>query len=987
MRSSTAASPSSAPSRRSSRRSTSATASGGASSTRSTSASSPTSPTNSKRYVARAHAHPAARRRAPPRRGRGERAPRRAGAAGPGRRGTYSPLTQALERDVADTQQQLEQLGLEHAQLEAERRELARAQAQLETSIDDWDAPRGSSTPELQAQLDALDAQVAEREAALATQLASYAADAQALERERAAYEAQRTRIAALYAKQGRSAHFASEEARDAALRAELAELEQEDAALAAAARDTAAALDAARTQHAEHVRAREDHEQRTAAAAAATHDAHEAWRALQARREALLEQKKSAWRKETHCTAQLTHARDQLSAAQRLLAGTMDRATAAGLQSVEAIVARERLTGVHGPLYQLFDVDERYATAVEATAGAALFHVVVDTDDTAAQLLRHLHDQKTGRVTFMPLNRLRPADTQYPQAPDAVVMLRKLQFADALLPAFKQVFGKTIICPRLDIAAAYVRSHAGLNAITLDGDQVDRRGALSGGFVDPGRSRLDAIKAVRRWLAELDAAETQLRELRAHTTQLEQDATALHTDMLAKEAARTKEQDARALAADELTWLRRSEADAAARVARLERLAADRAVEAAALATRRDALAAEIGTPLDARLAPDEATELRALVAAEGDAAARIAEHGRAVVAQAEALERLRSELDEHLRRTRDALVQRLERRATQPSDQAAAALATHVDANKARLTQLQAQQDALGARLTQLYAQQAAAVAGDDVDSDAQRQHARTERFAARHQRLLEQRTRCNERIRDLGIVPDDAFQAHQKHSTEQLAHELSAVRAALAQVAHVNKRAVEQLDSFSQQRNSLRQRHDDLKASHAAILELVDVLDARKDEALRTTGAQVAAHFQRLFQRLVPHGRAELQLSERGAALRVAFHRQRASMPIAQLSGGQKALVALALVLAMQACDPAPFYLFDEIDANLDTQHRTAVANLLSSIDGAQLIATTFRPELVERADRHYGVVFSAQKVSTIVDISMADAHDFVEAADST
>lgn len=72
--------------------------------------------------------------------------------------------------------------------------------------------------------------------------------------------------------------------------------------------------------------------------------------------------------------------------------------------------------------------------------------------------------------------------------------------------------------------------------------------------------------------------------------------------------------------------------------------------------------------------------------------------------------------------------------------------------------------------------------------------------------------------------------------------------------------------------------------------------------------------------------------------------------------QLSGGQKAMVALALIFAIQKCDPAPFYLFDEVDSNLDAAHRTAVAQLIKEIaDGdeqaPQFITTTFRPELVQ------------------------------------
>ena len=97
----------------------------------------------------------------------------------------------------------------------------------------------------------------------------------------------------------------------------------------------------------------------------------------------------------------------------------------------------------------------------------------------------------------------------------------------------------------------------------------------------------------------------------------------------------------------------------------------------------------------------------------------------------------------------------------------------------------------------------------------------------------------------------------------------------------------------------------------------------------------------------------------------------------------------LCALALVFAIQRCDPAPFYLFDEIDANLDAQYRTAVANMLLNLSqthsdgtpGAQFICTTFRPEMVQVAEKCYGVSYS-NKTSSIDVVDKVHALDFVE-----
>ncbi|KAF2213944.1 hypothetical protein CERZMDRAFT_90390 [Cercospora zeae-maydis SCOH1-5] len=117
--------------------------------------------------------------------------------------------------------------------------------------------------------------------------------------------------------------------------------------------------------------------------------------------------------------------------------------------------------------------------------------------------------------------------------------------------------------------------------------------------------------------------------------------------------------------------------------------------------------------------------------------------------------------------------------------------------------------------------------------------------------------------------------------------------------------------------------------------------------------------------------------------GIGISVSFNsKHNEQQRIQQLSGGQKSLCALALVFAIQASDPAPFYLFDEIDANLDAQYRTAVAQLLQeSSQTGQFICTTFRPEMLHVAEKCYGVSY-LNKASSIDVVSKEQALDFVE-----
>ncbi|KAF8687325.1 hypothetical protein HU200_043008 [Digitaria exilis] len=118
--------------------------------------------------------------------------------------------------------------------------------------------------------------------------------------------------------------------------------------------------------------------------------------------------------------------------------------------------------------------------------------------------------------------------------------------------------------------------------------------------------------------------------------------------------------------------------------------------------------------------------------------------------------------------------------------------------------------------------------------------------------------------------------------------------------------------------------------------------------------------------------------------GVKVKVSFTGKGETQSMKQLSGGQKTVVALTLIFAIQRCDPAPFYLFDEIDAALDQQYRTSVANMirrLADLSGTQFIATTFRPEIVEVSDKIYGVTHN-NRVSYINVVSKEQALDFIE-----
>lgn len=222
---------------------------------------------------------------------------------------------------------------------------------------------------------------------------------------------------------------------------------------------------------------------------------------------------------------------------------------------------------------------------------------------------------------------------------------------------------------------------------------------------------------------------------------------------------------------------------------------------------------------------------------------------------------------------------------------------------------------------------------------------------------------------------------------------------------------------VDIFSEQRDSLIKRKEELDEGGFKVKELIESLDRKKDEAINRTFRGVSAHFKDVFKELVPNGAGELIMRTamdegdgesdnedeekdpnnpdvslyRGVGVKVRFSRSSENFLMSQLSGGQKALVAMALIFAIQRCDPAPFYLFDELDQALDSTYRAAVASLIkrqatpsddpeNPRESTQFICSTFRPELVAAANRCFGISHQ-NKVSSLHMLSKNDALHFI------
>ncbi|CAD7971335.1 unnamed protein product [Amoebophrya sp. A120] len=203
-------------------------------------------------------------------------------------------------------------------------------------------------------------------------------------------------------------------------------------------------------------------------------------------------------------------------------------------------------------------------------------------------------------------------------------------------------------------------------------------------------------------------------------------------------------------------------------------------------------------------------------------------------------------------------------------------------------------------------------------------------------------------------------------------------------------VNRKALDQYRKYYDMVAQMTKDMVQINKEHKAIEDWIAKIDQEKHVTLAKTIDKVDKHFQECFRTLVRSGDSRFRVIKKdseavtGVRVEVAFTGKKANyLPMNQLSGGQKTVVALALIFAIQRLEPAPFYLFDEIDANLDTMYRSSVASLINKeAENCQMILTTFRPELIEGANRFYRV-YMKNRTSRIDCVTKKAAKDAIAA----
>jgi len=712
--------------------------------------------------------------------------------------------------------------------------------------------------------------------------------------------------------------------------------------------------------------------------------------------------------------------------ARERLTEAILDRDTwAAKAEALELSLERRDgagallaagVRGVRGTVASLLDVSSGAEDAVAAALGSLADALAVDTVEDAVAAIRWLRDEDEGRARFVVGDRTATAANPDAALPAGASWASDLVDGPAgIVDTVRASLAGVAVVEDLAAARALVSAHPAVTAVTRRGDVLSTRRASGGSGDAPSILHVQAAydEACARRDAAANAVEAATFEIRAAETR---EAAAQESHDAALE--RLHESDAQlAAVAENLGQLgaasRAAREEAERLTERLEAARARIADEQRELASLTERLAAAEAEPeqteADTRAAQEkrDADGEAASVARSAETEARLAlrtseERARALEARAESL-RLATEAERDARARADEAAERRERQAqaarevlagarfalgkidasVQSADDARAAVDAARTERATQLAEIRRSVEEYGAEYARLT---------DDAHKDEVSRAEQKVRLEQLRQRAID----------ELGVDPEVLVEEYGPHLPvpvlgeagdaephgesaeprtvpyvrEEQEKRLRSSERALVQLGRVNPLALEEFAALEERHTFLTDQLADLKKSRADLLEIVKEIDDRVETVFAEAFADTAREFAEVFPRLFPGGEGTLVLTDPKDMLvtGVDVEARPAGKKVKRLSllsGGERSLAAIGLLIAIFKARPSPFYVMDEVEAALDDVNLGRLLDVLHELQAdSQLIVITHQKRTMEIADALYGASMRGDGVTTII-----------------
>ena len=665
----------------------------------------------------------------------------------------------------------------------------------------------------------------------------------------------------------------------------------------------------------------------------------------------------------------------------------------------------RNSKKGIIGVVADIIAAEKQYETAIETALGGSIQNIVTDNESTAKELIEYLKNNRLGRATFLPLDGITVKGGQIEPAvlkeQGVKGIASSLVTVDARYSAVAEfLLGRVVVADRIENALKLARKYRySLRIVTLDGELLNPGGSLTGGSFRHnsnllGRKReIEELEAVVNKLgAHLSDTERQFAANRDKCAELQKNLEGLREELQGKRIIENTaklnldraydehselEEEYKGYK-DECTQLDRQIEDITARIAELNNKLKSFEEQNRFLETRIDELNDE--TEKD-RLSEAEQARITEAIRMEYSS---LSQKDSFIL---ENINRIQREIDSH-----EADIQALREEQSQTAgdietkEHNIEEIGKTIEAGIKANSDLQVRLEKLADRKEELTVLQ---------KEDLQKREANFEKTGMLDKemyRLTAQKEKYENALEsginymweeyELTYNAALEFKDESLTNVSEMKKKASSLKNEIKALGTVNVNAIEDYKEVSERYTFLNAQHDDLIAAEQNLLRIIEELDTGMRKQFEEGFKDIQTEFDKAFKELFGGGKGALELME-GEDILEAGIRIIAQPPgkklqnMMQLSGGEKALTAIALLFAIQNLKPSPFCLLDEIEAALDENNVIRYAKYLNKLTkNTQFIVITHRRGTMAEADRLYGITMQEKGVSTLVSVNLIE-----------
>ncbi len=711
------------------------------------------------------------------------------------------------------------------------------------------------------------------------------------------------------------------------------------------------------------------------------------ALRVLADKREELITQKNEI---EAQYAADL-HRREVLDRMDKMLEGYPG--------SVKAVMNEKSLSGICGPVSRILTVSGEYVTAIETALGAAVSNIVVENEDSAKEAIRFLKRTGSGRATFLPLTSMtsRVTDEHGLSREKGYVGIASelVSFDEKYRVIAENLLGRTVVAGDIDEASAIARKYSyRFRIVTLDGQIINSGGSYTGGSAVSRTGVMSRNADIAALDESISALGAKMKSLKQEMKDIEEECQS-SIDYIESLKNDLSSADSGLYRSENDIKLHTEHIEACSQRLRsmhlqLDEFDSEKLKEKLSLITeKRKSLEAHLellqAQEKEQMAALDNSDEAERLAAENlNNSKLNIISCEKDVQTATAALSSLRALLADNVRRTEALKGELLQ------IENMLSGINLDIEKNKEEID-----------KATELLIQKKEALdllikSSEEIEADMNKRRDNQKDLQRDKEVFFEEMTRFAHQLEscrgeydnltaklweEYTLTYSDAAALGYPAPEAGSNQELSSIKGKIKALGHINVNAVEEYKETKERYDFMKKQIDDLEDSKKSLTEIIKRLEADMKTMFVKTVEDINVQFKLVFSDLFGGGNADIVISDPENVLESGIEINiqppgKMVKNLSLLSGGEQAFTAIALYFAILKVNPAPFYIFDEIEAALDDVNVNRFASYLKKNNDTQFIVITHRRGTMEVADTMYGVTMQEKGVSSFLKVNIDD-----------